>query len=157
MFESFEQVEGSARRQYGGTGLGLAITRNPIELHGGRIWVESLAKGSVFTFTLPICEQQASITPVLLSNYPLAEAVSDLQPEFVLNSVANSSPECLKQSSIEGVFPHILIVDDEPINLQVLKNFLKFQNYTLTFASDGQQALTLLERGFNPDIARTRL
>ncbi|MCC5663203.1 diguanylate cyclase [Nostoc sp. CHAB 5784] len=153
IFESFEQVEGSARRQYGGTGLGLAITRNLIELHGGRIWVESkLGKGSVFTFTLPICEQQPSMTPVLLSASPLAEAAPDSQSESVLNSLANSSPERPKESSIEGLFPHILIVDDEPINLQVLKNFLKFQNYTLTLATDGQEALALLERGFNPDI-----
>ncbi|WP_228038487.1 diguanylate cyclase domain-containing protein, partial [Nostoc sp. LEGE 12450] len=153
IFESFEQVEGSARRQYGGTGLGLAITRNLIELHGGRIWVDSnLAKGSVFTFTLPICDRQAKMTPVLLSTSLLAKAAPDSQPKHILNSVANSSPERLKESSIEGLFPHILIVDDEPINLQVLKNFLKFQNYTLTLATDGQEALALLERGFNPDI-----
>ncbi len=153
IFESFEQVEGSAHRQYGGTGLGLAITRNLIELHGGRIWVESkLGKGSVFTFTLPIDEQQASMTPVLLSTSPLAEAAPNSQPKPILNSVASSSKERPKEQSIEGLYPHILIVDDEPINLQVLKNFLKFQNYMLTLATDGQEALALLERGFNPDI-----
>jgi signal transduction histidine kinase len=54
IFEEFQQAEhGTARRE--GTGLGLALSKGLIELHGGRIWVESeLGRGSTFTFALPL-------------------------------------------------------------------------------------------------------
>jgi signal transduction histidine kinase/CheY-like chemotaxis protein len=54
IFQEFHQADGSMRRQHGGAGLGLAISKQFVELHGGRIWVESqVGQGSAFYFSLP--------------------------------------------------------------------------------------------------------
>jgi GAF domain-containing protein len=55
IFEEFQQADSSITRKKGGTGLGLSIAKRIIEMHGGRIWVESEpGKGSTFYFTLPV-------------------------------------------------------------------------------------------------------
>ena len=55
IFEEFQQVDSSSTREKGGTGLGLAIARRIVEMHGGRIWVESEpGRGSRFCFTVPV-------------------------------------------------------------------------------------------------------
>ncbi|HLQ33376.1 MAG TPA: ATP-binding protein [Chloroflexota bacterium] len=54
VFDEFQQVGASARQEREGTGLGLALVKQLVELHGGRVWLESeVGQGSTFTFTLP--------------------------------------------------------------------------------------------------------
>ena len=55
IFRPFEQLDSSIRRRYGGSGLGLNISKSLVELHDGRMWLEShIGVGTTFHFTLPL-------------------------------------------------------------------------------------------------------
>ena len=62
ILNEFHQADSSSTRVHGGTGLGLAIAKRMVELHGGRLWIESaLGEGSTFSFSLPIRAEQNAV------------------------------------------------------------------------------------------------
>ncbi|MCP4346882.1 MAG: response regulator [Desulfobacterales bacterium] len=152
IFESFEQANGSASRKYGGTGLGLAITKQLVELHGGEIRVESkLGKGSDFIFTLPISKDKpdSELFNITYEKYALIAGAA-LKPEQEFHS---ETPGKSGDSNIPTDYPfRILIADDEPVNLQVLKNYLSLQHYSITLANNGYEVLAALERDTQFDL-----
>jgi signal transduction histidine kinase/class 3 adenylate cyclase len=139
IFESFEQGDGSTARAYGGTGLGLAISRQLIALHGGEIYVQSApGEGATFTFTLPLADAAL--------DEPTFAAVAADALELV-----ESAPEPAKQPATEP--SHLLmVVDDDPVNRQVLTNYLRVENFDVAVASSGAEALALIEEGPLPDL-----
>ncbi|MCW6036882.1 response regulator [Spirulina subsalsa FACHB-351] len=161
IFEAFEQGDGSTARAYGGTGLGLAVTQQLVELHGGKITVISqVDEGSEFTFTLPIAldqklpqggenfaQTQGSIISKLTESEPSEVTASDLS--LLVSEIQSITATEMEEREEEL---KILIVDDEPVNLQVLRNNLSLQNYSITQATDGLEALQIIENGFVPDL-----
>ncbi len=139
IFDYFVQADASAQRQYGGTGLGLAVSRQLVELHGGHISVESvLGEGSTFSFTMPTANTQAA---------EIVHAVRTPLPVINLNEPGNSDSmpsNTLATVSPTDNSPTILVVDDEILVRQVLKQHLGSAGYRLEIASSGAKALEIL-------------
>lgn len=138
IFNEFEQVDGSATRQFAGTGLGLSISKKLVELHNGEMWVESeVGEGSVFTFTLPITNKEVTEEKPL----ELINTTSNLD---VNSTFAPAVPITTNSKGFNGKEIRILIVDDEPVNQRVLKNHLSAEHFQVTQALTGKDAIDIL-------------
>lgn len=147
IFDSFEQGDGSISREYGGTGIGLSIVKHLVELHGGSISVESESgKGSQFTFTFPQYDS--------LKNNHIQEK-NDGKPEnrgrsiieeiFINQQGGDESINDFILNVEEKIKGNILVVDDDPINLQVIKNFFHNESINITVSSSGMESLELVK------------
>jgi len=143
IFETFEQADGSIARTYGGTGLGLSIAKKLVELHGGRIWVETEeGKGSRFYFTIPAASGAARPSGAAGETKELFADAPALFPGVTLEDIRTIENGAVTRPRERG---RILVVDDEPVILQVLINYLTLEGYNVVTAAGGDEALQRLD------------
>lgn len=118
LFARFIQADSSISRTYGGTGLGLAICRQLCELMGGEIGLQSTpGAGSVFWFTVR-CTVGDALPATVAPSGEAGLAAAALIPKL-----------------------HILVADDSPVNQTIIKAILSRAGHTITFASNGREAV----------------
>lgn len=141
MFKPLVQADGiDTARKTGGTGLGLTIARHLATILGGGLSADSeLGKGSIFTLQL----KAATAKDFEQEGAPAISRQSEGYQETLNSSDQSWLQE--DQPTIDGV-PEILVVDDEPINLQVLRNVLLPQGFSVRTADNGATALQMIEK-----------
>ena len=127
LFRPFSQADNSTTREYGGTGLGLVISQKIVQMMGGEILVESEKDvGSTFTFTVYLRKQQGGHSQVYSSD------------------TQNKSTYDAAKARLHGA--KILLVDDNELNQEYIRELLEMIDITVETALDGQEALNLLAK-----------
>jgi signal transduction histidine kinase/CheY-like chemotaxis protein len=126
VFAAFTQADGAITRKYGGTGLGLTISRRLVELMGGGIGLESQpGRGSTFHFTVRL-----GVAP---------PAATEPNPRTLRSRLLEGSPE---QAGLS-----ILIADDAPDNIMLIRAYLKQTSHRLEVAENGAVAVERFKQG----------
>lgn len=111
LFRPFQQADGTIRRKYGGTGLGLSISKSFVELHDGRMWIESdLGVGTAIYFSLPV-------DPI---PEPPASAARWINPYGIPAEFHQHHP--IEQSEIR---PRFVVVEQSPVLERLLERFVE--------------------------------
>lgn len=139
IFEPYAQEHNG---EGGGFGLGLNISRKLVELHGGTLQVQSvLGEGSTFRFAIPLADlsaEEAAIT---------SELKSSIQLNYQERTRDENHLDATAEAQLELTFERlrILVVDDDPVNLQVIETMFSEENYTIETVLSGEEALALLD------------
>lgn len=180
VFDYFEQGEGGIARKYGGSGLGLSITKQLVELHGGEITVESVAgKGSTFYVRLPAaddCSHQPGLenwqqgvssrpeTDDFLppSNQQDTGEFSDLALFSELDSFGSSLPglddpylnsfQTENKHGTQQLSAKIIVVDDDPMNRDLLVKTLELEHFQVLPFERGQEAISRISSEGDVDL-----
>ncbi|WP_176560097.1 ATP-binding protein [Brevibacillus dissolubilis] len=151
IFESYEQAGVWAQQDFIGSGLGLHVCRELVELHGGQLGVESaVGVGSTFHFTLELHEPKISSGTGTYA-HAHGEYLREAAPAFIPLAATLEKLEH-PAASLQPKAPLILIVDDDPVNLQVMQSYLYNEPCVVHEAQSGAEALRLLKEGMKPDL-----
>ncbi|MBD2463458.1 PAS domain S-box protein [Oscillatoria sp. FACHB-1407] len=128
LFQSFVQIDSNFNRQYNGTGLGLALVKRIVELHHGRVKVESTVdQGSKFTIILPY-------QPSAEATHQAPLKIATIEP-FLQSSSSNKRD--FKAKSL------VLLAEDNQANIETFSNYLMSCGYQIVVATDGLEAVSL--------------
>ena len=138
IFDPYEQGKMTEKRASGGFGLGLTISKQLIELHNGSLSVQSTpGKGSIFSFTLPIFKGKDSP--------PEKEIPVPLVVKEIFNSHTAATFDTYEDTSSKTK-AKLLLVDDDPVILEMLGTILEKDEYRVTRALSATQAMEKLEQ-----------
>jgi len=133
LFQSFTQADASTTRKFGGTGLGLALTRRFCQMMGGDVTVHSVpGEGSVFTIKLPSTVMDPFVEPVA----PMADAGEALPAPSDIAVLADTE-------QAPSVRTCVLVIDDDPMQRDLMQRYLRKEGFTVCTASGGAQGLRM--------------
>lgn len=145
IFQPYYQEDSNQIAKASGLGLGLNICKQLVEMHGGHICASSeIGKGTTISFTLPIATEEMSlhgetekIEEEKISTVDFIDAPQELH-SVISDIITKTIPKNYK--------PKILAVDDNPINLRVLRRILPENQYDIHTVTSGQEVLDELEK-----------